>query len=433
MSIHLYFIRFRREKHGDVEKGDGKECKESEVTAIVRKVSSSAEETTSTAKVRPSKWGRLLGSSSLDSGSDGGGGGGGSGADSFKHHQTGSSTGSNKVFPKLGKLSNMIEEDPEGSKETIQSHSLALHPVHDQSQLQMRKLESYDGGLIVQPSHEREILAAVLEVKVDLKLEVQRVNQRLAKIEDMLQILITRLPASSNTAPGSPSAATVGTQPPSNGSTPGLGAMVAAMSSPSGSSQTGHHAGVSQSPGSVVSGLASQSSSGTTSGPTGGQDSKSSSAGPATPSSARESNRELLERLIPVPSSLTSSTSTSGLLLSPSSVTPSTPLLPPPPSVPASSAVLTSPTTTTQGPAQPPSSLGPLILRKRRSKSRNKGIAPMAPLASQPVSPTEPTESTQMLPQEPSEPGTSSGTTSSSQQQQPERSKRPAPRPRDYL
>ena len=76
----------------------------------------------------------------------------------------------------------------------------------DSKQLQLRRLESYDGGLITQPSHEREILAAVLEVKVDLKLEVQRVNQKLAKIEDMLQTIMNRLPP-------------VGSPPPSAGIT----------------------------------------------------------------------------------------------------------------------------------------------------------------------------------------------------------------------
>ncbi|CAB0030117.1 unnamed protein product, partial [Trichogramma brassicae] len=53
--------------------------------------------------------------------------------------------------------------------------------------------------------------------------------------------------------------------------------------------------------------------------------------------------------------------------------------------------------------------LGPLLLRKRRSKSRSKGAAPLAPLASQPVSPTEPTETTQMLPPEPSGPSGDDG------------------------
>lgn len=109
-----------------------------------------------------------------------------------------SSAGSNKVFPKIGKLgTNTIEEttDQEQLKERPKvQDSLAV----ESKQLQLRRPENYDGGLIVQASNEREILAAVLEVKVDLKLEVQRVNQRLAKIEDMLQALMTRIPVAAS-------------------------------------------------------------------------------------------------------------------------------------------------------------------------------------------------------------------------------------------
>lgn len=116
----------------------------------------------------------------------------GSGTDNMKRSSStresrgGSSVGgTNKVFPKLGKLGSSIQESVDTeSKQTLQLES---------KELQLRKMDSYDGGLITQPSHDREILAAVLEVKVDLKLEVQRVNQRLAKIEDMLQTLVNRL------------------------------------------------------------------------------------------------------------------------------------------------------------------------------------------------------------------------------------------------
>lgn len=69
------------------------------------------------------------------------------------------------------------------------------------------------------------------------------------------------------------------------------------------------------------------------------------------------------------------------------------------------------------------SALGPLILRKRRSKSRGKGIAPLAPLATQSVSPTEATETTQMLE------STEDRDVSAERVER----KRPPPRPRDYL
>lgn len=78
------------------------------------------------------------------------------------------------------------------------------------------------------------------------------------------------------------------------------------------------------------------------------------------------------------------------------------------------------------------SALGPLILRKRRSKSRGKGVAPLAPLATQPVSPTEATETTQMLE---STEDREMSTDRSDRSERSERSerKRPPPRPRDYL
>ena len=138
------------------------------------------------------------GSSSLDSGSETG-----TGTDTFKRSlsardsRPSSSAGTNKVFPKLGKLGGTIEESADVEKE----HPPAATLTVDSKQLQLRRLESYDGGLITQPSHEREILAAVLEVKVDLKLEVQRVNQKLAKIEDMLQTIMNRLPPTGSPPP----------------------------------------------------------------------------------------------------------------------------------------------------------------------------------------------------------------------------------------
>ncbi|XP_058797652.1 potassium voltage-gated channel protein eag [Phymastichus coffea] len=506
-------FRFRRERHStDVEKGDEKEGKET-VSQIIRKVSSSTEDTGS-GRVRPSKWGRLLElrktgsvtkpteefdddgsdaksmskvltsalpdhepimdylrklllrSSSLDSGSDGG-----SGPEPFKRtlsardSRPGSSAGTNKVFPKIGKLGSTIEEEHPESTESI-STTLTLH---DPKQLQMRRLESYDGGLIVQPSHEREILAAVLEVKVDLKLEVQRVNQRLAKIEDMLATLINRVPV----PVPPPTTVTVATSPPSSATsmpsspplqrpaTPrNLSAIVAAMSSPGVSSAV-------QSPVGTVPGLLP-----TVSSPASGSDSKPPSL-PSTPISGRERNWVLIrnwvragiyktirespptvtDRLLPPPTKessasqqLSSSSAQAAQPVATSSTTvhhhhhhhhqttaersrellerlgrsssPSTTLSSSTVAAAATATPTSSEVTTTTVP------LGPLILRKRRSKSRGKGAAPLAPLASQPISPSEPTESTQMLPPELSD------------EPQPSTSerKRPAPRPgRDYL
>lgn len=79
--------------------------------------------------------------------------------------------------------------------------------------------------------------------------------------------------------------------------------------------------------------------------------------------------------------------------------------------------------------------LGPLILRKRRSKSRGKGVAPLAPLVTQPTSPTEATETTQMLESTEDREMSTERSDRSDKSERSDRSerKRPPPRPRDYL
>ncbi|XP_076244136.1 potassium voltage-gated channel protein ether a go-go isoform X1 [Calliopsis andreniformis] len=386
--VRKIFSRFRRERHtADVEKGDGKDGKEGKEGESSHPRKLSTVEDSTAGKGRAGKWGRLLGSASLDSGSEAG-----TGADTFKRSlsardaRPSSSAGSNKVFPKFGKLSGTIEEsgDGETAKESQQQQSNAA----ESKQLQLRRLESYDDGLITtQPSHEREILAAVLEVKVDLKLEVQRVNQRLAKIEDLLQTLMNRLPAVSpqqqKTGFGSGGSGSAQSQPSSQPqsssyqqgsqatqSTEQKASMVTASTSTEGyreqgtiterasKSQDHHHHHHHHHHQSQQSERLKDS------------DYKSSS---------REVSKELLERLAQA--------------------------------------------TTSRGDDSTP--LGQLILKKRRSKSRNKGAAPLAPLATQPISPSEATETTQML----------ECTDDREQTTTSDRSdrKRPPPRPREYL
>ncbi|XP_071872676.1 potassium voltage-gated channel protein ether a go-go isoform X5 [Bombus fervidus] len=395
-------FRFRRERHNaDVEKGDGKDGKDGKEgeSSHARKLSTADENTA--VKGRAGKWGRLLGSSSLDSGSETG-----TGVDTFKRSlsardtRPSSSAGSNKVFPKFGKLTGTIEEsgDAENVKETQQQQQNAA----DSKQLQLRRLESYDDGLITtQPSHDREILAAVLEVKVDLKLEVQRVNQRLAKIEDMLQTLMTRLPA-----------ATPPQQKGSNNfSTGGSGgsSQIQPTSQPQSASSCQQGSQATQTPGgsteqkiSIATASTSTTEGYREQGTTTERSSKSqehhhhhhhhhqsqqsdrlkdSSSDYKT--SSREMSKELLERLAQA--------------------------------------------STSRG--DDGTSLGPLILRKRRSKSRNKGAAPLAPLASQPISPSEATETTQMLE---CTDDREQNTTTTDRSDRSDR-KRPPPRPREYL
>ncbi|XP_068966042.1 potassium voltage-gated channel protein eag isoform X8 [Bombus flavifrons] len=400
--VRKIFSRFRRERHNaDVEKGDGKDGKDGKEgeSSHARKLSTADENTA--VKGRAGKWGRLLGSSSLDSGSETG-----TGVDTFKRSlsardtRPSSSAGSNKVFPKFGKLTGTIEEsgDAENVKETQQQQQNAA----DSKQLQLRRLESYDDGLITtQPSHDREILAAVLEVKVDLKLEVQRVNQRLAKIEDMLQTLMTRLPA-----------ATPPQQKGSNNfSTGGSGgsSQIQPTSQPQSASSCQQGSQATQTPGgsteqkiSIATASTSTTEGYREQGTTTERSSKSqehhhhhhhhhqsqqsdrlkdSSSDYKT--SSREMSKELLERLAQA--------------------------------------------STSRG--DDGTSLGPLILRKRRSKSRNKGAAPLAPLASQPISPSEATETTQMLECTDDREQNITVTDRSDRSDR----KRPPPRPREYL
>ncbi|XP_046143696.1 potassium voltage-gated channel protein eag isoform X2 [Osmia bicornis bicornis] len=397
-------FRFRRERHtADVEKGDGKDGKDGKEgeSSHTRKLST-AEETTAV-KTRPGKWGRLLGSSSLDSGSEAG-----TGVDTFKRSlsardaRAGSSAGGNKIFPKFGKLSGTIEEagDAESGKDggQQQQQQQQQQSTVDSKQLQLRRLESYDDGLITtQPSHEREILAAVLEVKVDLKLEVQRVNQRLAKIEDMMQTLMSRLPACNAQQ-----------QKSSNSLGPGGGGgssqAQSGQSQSSSSCQQGSQ-GTQTSEQKVSLATTSTSTTCTESYREQGTATERSSKSQEHhhhhhhhhqsqqqsdrlketdyKSSPRDVSKELLERLAQA--------------------------------------------STSRG--DDSTSLGPLILRKRRSKSRNKGAAPLAPLATQPISPSEATETTQMLE---CTDDREQSTVTTDRSDRSDR-KRPPPRTREYL
>lgn len=404
--VRKIFSRFRRERQhtADVEKGDGKDAKDGE-TSHAKKLSTPEEGGTTITKTRPGKWGRLLGSSSLDTGSESGTAG-----DTFKRSlsardpRPGSSAGTNKVFPKLSKLGGTIEESGDNVEKDAQQQQAqqAQQTLSvDSKQLQLRRLESYDGGLITQQSsHEREILAAVLEVKVDLKLEVQRVNQRLAKIEDMLQALMNKLPA-----------AVVGTSSSGGGNGGSnfqqqkipsftLSGVVQSCQSPATSSAVT----LIQSATQTTEYRPSIATTSTSTTPSEGYREQSTATERVSKSgqehhhhhhhhhqssSSRDVNKELLERLAQA--------------------------------------------STSRG--DDSNALGPLILRKRRSKSRNKGAAPLAPLATQPMSPSEATETTQML--ECTDDRDSSGgpidrTVADRTAERSDR-KRPPPRPREYL
>lgn len=295
----------------------------------------------------------------------------------------------------MGKLGGTIEEggdnvenpkDAQQQQAQQQQQTLSV----DSKQLQLRRLESYDGGLITQqPSHEREILAAVLEVKVDLKLEVQRVNQRLAKIEDMLQALMNKLPAATSPSGGSqqqkiPSFTLSGVQSQS----PVSPSVVTLVQSATQTAEYRPSIATTSTSTTPSEGYREQSTA-TERISKSGQEHHHHHHHHHQSSSSRDVNKELLERLAQA--------------------------------------------STSRG--DDSNALGPLILRKRRSKSRNKGAAPLAPLATQPMSPSEATETTQML--ECTDDRDSSGgpTDRTVADRTAERSdrKRPPPRPREYL
>lgn len=66
--------------------------------------------------------------------------------------------------------------------------------------------DSYDTGLREQPSTlvQRDLISTVLDMKVDVRLEMQRMSQRIGRIEDLLTDLINRLvvDSSEQSSPG---------------------------------------------------------------------------------------------------------------------------------------------------------------------------------------------------------------------------------------
>ena len=162
--VRKIFSKFRRDRAAltpqlslsaspqDPEKGEASPATDKEETAVVV-----------SAIRRPSKWGRLLGSS-LDSGSE----------SSSGRVQN----GGNKVFPKAGRVA--------GRQDTIEEA--------EEPRL-LRKVESADSGVqfrAAAPEY-KEIMANIMEFKVDVKLEVQKLNQKVSRMEDMLSELVSRL------------------------------------------------------------------------------------------------------------------------------------------------------------------------------------------------------------------------------------------------
>lgn len=67
--------------------------------------------------------------------------------------------------------------------------------------------DNYDTGLREQPSTlaQRDLIATVLDMKVDVRLEMQRMSQRISRIEDLLHDLVNRLSVGDSSNQSSPS------------------------------------------------------------------------------------------------------------------------------------------------------------------------------------------------------------------------------------
>ncbi|XP_049825463.1 potassium voltage-gated channel protein eag-like isoform X2 [Aethina tumida] len=247
--VRKIFSKFRRDRSQhtqltvqppDVEKGsEGGEGGDKAISRVLSttKLSSVAEKDDSSntgvkttvarpSSMRGSKWGRLLGSASLDSSSEASG----ANPQTFQRSQSAkdpkdrpssSSSGSsmsqstsgsgNKIFPKLQKVSTtsspgIIRQDTIDEMGEVESN-------HGGGRnLSLRKMQSYDCGLrdpstasmyqpalppettsAVTPAEYKEIITNLMDFKVDVKLEIQKLNQKFNKMEDMMAELLKRL------------------------------------------------------------------------------------------------------------------------------------------------------------------------------------------------------------------------------------------------
>ncbi|KAH1021170.1 hypothetical protein HUJ04_010718 [Dendroctonus ponderosae] len=250
--VRKIFSKFRRDRsqaaaaaassQSDVEKGseDGSE----KITRVVSttKLSSVAEKDDSSGggvkttvtrpcSMRGSKWSRLLGSASLDSGSECSNQTSAAfqrslSAKDPKDRPSSSSSGSsgsqptagsgNKIFPKLQKVS-ATSSPAITRQDTIDE----MVEVDQPRNLSLRKMQSYDCGLRdpstasmyqtavpdpqIAPVEYKELLTNLMDFKVDVKLEIQKMNQKMNKIEEMLSEILKRLNPESGSSSQSPS------------------------------------------------------------------------------------------------------------------------------------------------------------------------------------------------------------------------------------
>lgn len=209
---------------------------------------------------RGSKWGRLLGSSSVDSASDTSTKvavsrslsareslreSAAQGRQSSSSSSNGSHGQGNKVFPKAPKLSpgpaalarqDTIDETAEAdpSPPTRDRPKLQIDREQRSSLEKQERMErnlslererqielaasratmsdTYDSGLREQPPTlaQRDLIATVMDMKVDVHLEMQRMSQRIGRLEDLLSEVLKRIPSGTDTSGQSTPAGGVG-------------------------------------------------------------------------------------------------------------------------------------------------------------------------------------------------------------------------------
>ncbi|BET01413.1 PAC [Nesidiocoris tenuis] len=213
------------------EKDDGNGAAGVTSTSPTTAVTTSASSTTVVTRpttIRASKWGRLLGSS-VDSGTETSSAASASRTHSVRDSPAKSSSSTsgggsanggsgNKVFPKLQKVATTTSSGPgsgisrqETIDETIEADDSRGRPPA------IRKLESYDSGIIksevksaadtvaafkpqpstASPPEYKEIMTNIMDFKVDVKLEVQKLNQKVARMEELLTEVLSRLGSAS--------------------------------------------------------------------------------------------------------------------------------------------------------------------------------------------------------------------------------------------
>lgn len=95
----------------------------------------------------------------------------------------------------------MTSKEREREKERFEkSLSLERERQIEMASSRSTTAERYDTGLREDPSimAQRDLISTVLDMKVDVRLEMQRLNQRVSRMEDILQEILNRLPHDSS-------------------------------------------------------------------------------------------------------------------------------------------------------------------------------------------------------------------------------------------